>query len=156
MNSFRISKYDPDKRAEPGYLESQWTSISDVGDTFDGGVLTMNEYLRVEGLHLSFIREFLSACKADVLKIEALEDHKGFGWENGEEIFLDGILEFSKGALREWYWAKLESNKAFIHFGYDYYVYVGTSLDYATVKEIAVRNKLYCEDIPSPYMSTGL
>lgn len=152
MNSFRISKYDPDKRCDPDYLESQWTSISDVGDCFDSTVLTMDEYLRAEGRYLSFIREFLSECKVDKLIVKSLEDYKRFGWENNEVIDTETIMEFSKGALREWYWAKLESNKAFIHFGYDYYVYVGTLLDYVTVNEIANRNMLFCEDTPSPYI----
>jgi hypothetical protein len=50
MNYVRITKYDPQNRDANGHytLVDEWTSISDVGKSFQGKILTMEQYLAIE------------------------------------------------------------------------------------------------------------
>lgn len=49
MMNYRISKYNPKYRDEHGiYTRDEWTSISDVGEYFNGYEVTMEEYLDTE------------------------------------------------------------------------------------------------------------
>ena len=54
MNGWRITKYNPAFRDERGvYLKDEWTSVSDVGKSFDGVVLTFKEYREIEDNYVS-------------------------------------------------------------------------------------------------------
>lgn len=58
----RITKYDPQYRNELGYyLRDEWTEISDVGRTFEGKLLTANEYLETEARYVEALKILLNA-----------------------------------------------------------------------------------------------
>jgi hypothetical protein len=40
MNEYRICKYNPRFRVNGVYIKDEWTSVSDIGKTFEDGVLT--------------------------------------------------------------------------------------------------------------------
>ena len=42
MNHYRISKYSPEYRQNGVYLKDEWTSIADVGKTFDGVMMSID------------------------------------------------------------------------------------------------------------------
>jgi hypothetical protein len=55
-------------------------------------------------------------------------------------------------ALRKQVWARLEApRRAFVHFGYDYYMYIGTSRDTSKAAETVEAAGLYVERVRSPY-----
>jgi hypothetical protein len=53
--------------------------------------------------------------------------------------------------LRERFWCRLESRKAFIHVGFDYHMYVGVYHVCPAAEELARRLGLFVESFPSPY-----
>jgi len=53
--------------------------------------------------------------------------------------------------LRERYWAKLETDNAFIHIGYDYYMYIGVPKEATRAIEFAESWDLFVEEFNSPY-----
>lgn len=54
MYGWRIIKYNPAFRDERGaYLKDEWTSVSDVGKSFDGEVLTFEEYYKIENAYVA-------------------------------------------------------------------------------------------------------
>ena len=51
---WRITKYNPAFRNEKGaYLKNEWISISDVGKSFDGKILTLPEYQKAEDAYVA-------------------------------------------------------------------------------------------------------
>lgn len=61
------------------------------------------------------------------------------------------IRQVITACLREQCWLKITSEDFFIHFGYDYYMYIGSVLPSERVATIAAKYGLYCELYPSPY-----
>jgi hypothetical protein len=56
-----------------------------------------------------------------------------------------------RALLREEYWCKLESDSAYIHVGYDYYMYVGVPAECREAVAEATRLGLFVEPMQSPY-----
>lgn len=46
-----IVKYQPQYYKDGVYTKNEWISVSDIGESFDGEVLTKEEYLMVESAH---------------------------------------------------------------------------------------------------------
>lgn len=153
MNNYRISKYNPIYRQDGIYKKEEWTSMGDIGRIYDNIMFTPEMYLTVEQSYLSVIKSFCEQLNVDFLTVIGLEDYNCLcGFYNGQEVRLNDILQISRDCLREKYWCKLESKDSFIHFGYDYYLYVGSSMTYENVKKITDCYNLYIEPIPSPYL----
>ncbi|KEH85357.1 MULTISPECIES: hypothetical protein [Clostridium] len=173
MYCWRITKYNPIYRSEDGnYLKKEWTSIFDVGKSFDGKKLSLKEYLLTEDLYIKAIIEFINFLRIPSLKACELEKYeesiqtdkypeiytiqmiKIFKTiKNEDDISVNKIGDLVKLILREHLWCKLENkNKMFIHFGYDYYMYIGSysKCDYIInkIKEMG----LFVEKIKSPYL----
>lgn len=67
MYSYRITKYNPVFGNEFGYYDrSEWTSISDIGKSFDGIILSFDEY------YISENKLFI--CYKIYCKIEQYQD----------------------------------------------------------------------------------
>ena len=143
MNSWRITKYNPKYRNELGhYKKHEWTSVSGIGEVFNGEVLCADEYLRVENLYIDAVLEILECNGIDKLTVNSLEKHRSMKWEikpnknlkrirwrikSNDNIQKDDLSDVIKLILREQFWCHLEhENKMFVHFGYDYYMYVGS------------------------------
>lgn len=61
----RVTKYNPIYRNEKGgYMKDEWTDFSDIGETFDGKVLTREEYEEVEQHYISMIDDCFKALNA--------------------------------------------------------------------------------------------
>jgi len=154
--NFRITKYDPSKRNELGhYLAKDWTSISDIGKDFSGRILTKAEYQRVESSYLESISAFLIDSKIEHLAVQQLEMHgTQFNFRIGQELNLGEVLQISRLSLQEKLWCKLQSpRRAYVHFGYDYYMYIGVSRPCIAAITKAQSLGLFVEPFRSPYLN---
>ena len=174
MFEYRITKYDQSQRNEGGlYIgPSAWTSYSDVGETFDGKVLTIEECFRVESEYISAATEIFKEIGLPYLRLTRLE---GREWEEDDLSSRDGPLydlAFKASDLTEdakilpkdiptllqmifrgFLYATLEwRDEFYIHIGWDFYMYVGTNKDTAVQS-----SELFIErDHPSPYQAYNL
>ena len=156
MKYYRVSKYDPRKRDFKGFYQAEeWTSISDIGKVFAGKELTLDEYLRTEKNYLCFIKQFVELFGTKIW-IRAVEIYQecSISWGNGQRVdHNDEYLCFARDCLREQCWGKIVGKSFFIHFGYDYYIYIATNVDYRIINQMANLNNLYIEKMKSPYFN---
>ena len=149
MYEFRITKYDPNKRNKLGhYLDAnEWTCFSDVGKS-----VSLEEYEAIEKAYiLSVIDLFLNAG-ISYLKIKGFENyHKHSDLKENEVILMADLSSELQSVLRNEFWCMFESEKGFVHFGYDYYMYVGVSeINNLLIDKIRNR-RLFVEEFVSPY-----
>jgi hypothetical protein len=118
--------------------------VSDVGRAYDGRIVTCSEYLQVETSYVQALKRFLEASRLKTLRVADLQVNEIGGssipCELADEtrahvgIVVDGLSVCGREldwvvrlALREALWCRLKGEGRFyIHFGYDYYVYVGS------------------------------
>ena len=162
MYSWRITKYDPLKRdADGSYLDlEEWTCFSEVGTK-----VSMEEYQKQEEKYVHAITTFMAEMGLNRVYVIALEQ-----WSDevrnqsaneflskiwiGKAVTVQEVRELAKLTLRNAIWCKLGYKKQFfIHFGYDYYMYIGASEECAKAKEIVKETGLFIEDFKSPYLS---
>ena len=153
INEFRISKYDISKRMNGFFQDIDWTSFSDIGKVYHDKELTLETYLQVENAYLWFIESICSTLGITQMEINSLEDPRNRCIHKDGSFLLsvDEILNVSRDCLREYYWCRIEHPRLFLHFGYDYYLYVGSKLNFVQIKNIASEYGLYTEIKSSPY-----
>ena len=156
MNQLRITKYDPSLRDSTGaFMGPDWTSHSDIGGSFGGRVLTEQEYLRVESAYVASAIALLSADGVTSLRVHDLE--RGGSIREGQEIGLDSVDALFRSVLRDEFWCRFESaDGAFVHFGYDYYMYVGVGSLSPLALSDAAGLGLFVEPFTSPYLSNSI
>lgn len=161
MFSWRVTKYNPELRNEDGsYInQDEWISISDVGTT-----VSEEEYLKVESNYLDAIDAFMHEMGVKEVSIEALEQNfleeqepvvQSFlkNFQVGSKLSTWAMRELSKWTLREVVWCKLSvPNQCFIHFGYDYYLYIGAKKDCSNARKKVEGLGLYVEEFRSPHL----
>ncbi|PQO36938.1 hypothetical protein C5Y96_07180 [Blastopirellula marina] len=173
MFAVRATKYDPTKRDARGIFHiNEWTSISDIGKTFDGKELTPEDYLQMEDAYIAAIFQLLEATGLSCLAIELLENKMGPDarrslqqldtWQLRKklgaiaiegELDLEGIELISRLSLREALWCKLKGDHAtYVHFGWDYYMYLGTEREGACLG--SPPSGMHFETLKSPYAQT--
>jgi hypothetical protein len=150
----RITKYNPNfRRADGAYTRDEWTEFTDIGHSFGGVVLTLEEYQRVEAAYVTTALAFLGEAGVSSLVVVGLENAGG-----GQGVPADGA-GISRGqlgpvierVLRGEFWCKLESPEAFIHIGWDYYMYVGVPRRCPKAARHARKLGLFVEELGSPY-----
>ena len=152
LHQYRISKHPKDIYTGVS-SDDQWTSLSDVGKIFCGKALTYSEYIYTENQYLEFIEWVCKTSGVERLRITNLEDYQGLShypnlsWTEGVEQ----VKAIARDCLREKYWCKLQSRNMFIHFGYDYYLYIGLQVDCTQIYHIASSLGLFVKKMPSPY-----
>jgi hypothetical protein len=163
---WRVTKYDPERRDDRGaFLDDDWTSISDIGNSYGGTALTLAEYLATEDRYVASALAFLRESGIPRLVVEDLEvaapsakaQELGLSPlsppEEGARLDADGVADVVRMALREDIWCRLEApGRFFIHFGYDYYMYVGSRADLPAAVAETRRLGLYVELFPSPHL----
>lgn len=153
MTEYRITKYDPTKRKNGIYQENVWTSISDIGKSFVDGTLSFEKYKKVEQAYIDFCITLMHEANISSLSIcspEYYDEGLSFQSTVSEENILRDVIMC---CLREQCWVKLETENFFIHFGFDFYMYVGTDMSRTVVEETARKFNLFCEIFQSPYNS---
>lgn len=165
MFQWRVTKYNPKHRDVDGkYLHDEWTSIADVGRTFTDGGLTLESYLNVESAYVDTATQFIEESGAPRLfarDVEATNVAAAHGAaavierppREGEEIVLADLARLCRLCLRELLWCRIESadGTCFVHFGYDFYMYVGSPIDCRRTIDFARRIGLFVEPRESPY-----
>ena len=154
MFEFRVTKYDPAYRnAGSSYTRNEWTSVSDIGQRFDGVVLTEPEYQRVEDAYAATAVAFLQEAGVPSLAVAGLENHATvpLPFTEGSALGPTEVGWVVRRLLREEFWCRLESEGAFIHVGYDYYMYVGVPMACPDAVTLARQFGLFPEPFRSPY-----
>ncbi len=153
MFEYRITKYEPALRdARGAYTRDEWMSFGDIGQTFGGQVLSCGEYRRLEDAYVSAALAFLREAEVKALTVEGMEAHGSPPpVAAGDSVGLSEISEIIRRVLREEFWCRLEGAAAFVHIGYDYYMYVGVSGACPEAERLSQRLGLYVEAFRSPY-----
>jgi hypothetical protein len=151
---YRVTKYDPALRDSSGaFLGDDWISIGDIGRSFGGVVLTQARYQEVEDAYVAAALAFLREAGVPTLTVTGLENHGGVpvAFSNGSVLTLDEIDEGVRRVLREEFWCRFEGWSAFVHLGYDYYMYVGVPHTCPAAQALASSLGLFIEEFRSPY-----
>ena len=112
-------------------------------------------YLNVENSYLSAMKSFLDEAGIESLELTALErrDTPADGFLHRRNLSIAQSLDFARLVLREEAWGKLVvPGKAYVHFGYDYYMYIGVPSKCERSIAIARDPGLFVERIRSPYL----
>lgn len=152
MNQYRVTKYNPLNRAPNGvYLLDEWTDFSDIGKTFAGNVFTAEEYKIVEDNYIGMCLAIWEKSGCPKLSIHSIEiyDECAAVPQNVEKP--QQLTMVIQEILENQVWAKLECCKLFFHFGWDYYMYIGTDMDRTVLEDCAWQFHLFVEKMQSPY-----
>ena len=167
MNQYRVTKYNPLFRNEKGsYLKDEWTEYSDVGKSYNESKLSIEEYLNTEDKYISAVINFMMQNNVEFIfannieinespfDIYATDDMKKMYvlLSENKKIEIADISSICKLILRNYIWCKLEQEKMFVHFGYDYTMYIGVDNKENTnvIKNIE-KSGLFVEEFQSPY-----
>jgi len=150
---YRITKYDPAYRDAAGhYTLDEWYLHSQIGEVFGGVTLTEKEYLQVESAYVTAALHFHDEAGQPNVFAVGVEDHKNLGAPmEGALIPRELLPEICRAMLREEYWCRIEGGDFFIHFGWDYYMYVGASTPCPASLAQAQDLHLFPEPLISPY-----
>jgi hypothetical protein len=165
---YRITKYNPQDRNELGhYQKKDWIGIDDIGKTFDKKKLTLQKYLQVEAAYaqaIIYIMDYLNLesltlknftklklTHPELLNQEMLNVYNNT--INDEQIDKIKVFLLTKLLLREEIAGIFEKKEMFVHFGYDYYMYIGSSKELPQDLRNKIENLgLFVEDFESPYL----
>lgn len=145
---YRVTKYDPKLRDIHGrFLVNEWTSFSDIGTS-----VTEIDYEATEKAYIETALAMLEEtdCKGlFVVKLESTGNEPDI--REGDYLELQKLETAFRCVLREEAWCRFENLSHFVHFGYDFYMYVGTPEICSQAIEFAKYSGLYVEDFRSPY-----
>ncbi len=167
MFSWRITKYNPSYRNASGsYQKNEWSSFTDIGKNFDNKQLTLNDYLLIEDAYIGAIVCFMECNHINTMRVTNLEkqrlpeDRSSYSEEmvNALNLVANNIIadketikSIGRLILREAFWCKLKAKNMYVHFGYDYYMYIGSkNACNETVVKIE-HSGLFVEEYDSPY-----
>lgn len=156
MFEYRITKYNPIFRVNGIYTRDDWTSICDVGKKYNGCTLTTDECATVMSNYVNCIMEIIATAQVPEFTVSDVEVYnikykRKFRLKNGEVVSQQRLRYIIMGCLEEKVWCHLSSKNAYIHFGYDLYVYVGCELDHSSIEHICSKYGLFGEPFTSPY-----
>lgn len=164
-----IVKYKPENYRDMVYCVDEWTSVSDIGHSFEGTVLTLEEYISMENNYLNAVKDILIASGCKYMTIYYAEIHprsiKKFlrksilhepvsetidfitSFEEEQRITIDTAIALFRYCLRDYIYIEFTNNAKGVAFdsGYDYYMHVKTPLDEATLRTIVTKHNLYLD-----------
>lgn len=163
--SYSIVKYRPQfYDSQSCYTRDEWISVSDIGKSFEDGVLTENEYLETEKHYIDTAIELARLSGCTFLTVDYLEDKTkdivqrsekysmGFNLmksakriRQGMRIHISDCADYLRLSLRECCFVIFtnHSHNFNIQFGYDYYMFIYTVLPKSQVENVVSTNKLY-------------
>lgn len=166
---WRITKYNPIFRNEKGhYLIEEWTCPSEIGKIINGDLFTLESYLLTEHAYVETIISFLvekhhyslrviqasnrSISHEDKISVLYEQEFDEINIKEDMIVNIDDIRIICKMVLRNFADCQLFSkDKFFVHFGWDYYMYIGSSQKSLTAVEFAAKSGLFVEECLSPY-----
>lgn len=167
MYYWRISKYNPRYRENNVYQNHEWTSIHDIGNKFNGEEFTLNAYVDCEEQYINAVIWAMKELNIISLKLDGVEKYGydrdcGLAETSAEEFYnslkddmviqANDIEIIMKLMLREMIWGKLSSENLYIHFGYDYYMYIGSSKELKETQKYIESSSIFIESMKSPYI----
>lgn len=154
-HELRVSRYRP---GVPQSATSTWTSMSDVGQLFDDGLLSLAEYERVEQLYLAALASLLDAAGRPELTVSEVQvapsaSAAARAVRDGARVGVAEALEICRLELREELSCRLDDDQRFyVHVGFDFYLYVGCERLSPSVIAAIEGSGLFIEHkVPSPY-----
>lgn len=161
MYSWRVTKFNPLHRDESGSykIKDEWTAYSEIGSK-----VSEEEYLETEEKYINAVLSFMNEMNVDKLYLKDLELHsEGVMEQNassfmltmwlGKEVSKQEIKELIKLTLRESIWCSLSYKKQFsVHFGYDYYMYIGAAKDCPKARTKVITSGLFVEEFSLKYI----
>lgn len=152
MFEYRISKYNPKYRINGKYTRNEWSSVADIGKEFCDGILSEQECCDTIDRYCECVKDVLQSIGVKHLSISDLEKYeKHIKWKNGQIISLDEVASVVRECLWENCWCRLSGEAAFIHFGYELYMYLGCTLQTDQFSLICDRHQMFYEIRNSPY-----
>jgi len=154
MIQYRVTKYNPALRdARGGYLRDEWIMFSQIGSEIGGKVLTKHEYERIEQAYVDSALAFLNEGGVTSLTIEGLENHKKLSLDFGERslVSMEHLGALIRQILREEFWCRFEGHNGFLHFGWDFYMYIGVPHRCLAAEQFTREFGLFPEECASPY-----
>jgi hypothetical protein len=126
--------------------------FKDIGKTYSGVLFTREEYERVEEAYVQAALSFLRESGLSSIRVAGIENHskQPLDFDNNSVLPLDRIGEIIRRTLREEIYCRLEGSECFIHFGWDYYMYIGVPHPCPTAQRRAAELGLYVEEFASP------
>ncbi len=166
MIKYRISKYNPKFRDDDGvYLKNEWTSMSDIGKTFDGKVFVKQEYEYVEKNYLNFFVQLCSIYKVDKINIRKIEIYdadylmkdivslpilyNSIKLKNKKicNVTISQATKFLQYCLREKCWGEIVVGSLCLDIGYEYYLNISSRFEIMSIEDLANKNSLYVENV---------
>jgi hypothetical protein len=116
-------------------------------------LLTLEEYELVDQAYIDSAIQFLTDSGIDALTVHALENRSAgpTAPAEGDRMDLAAAAIVMRSILREEYWCQLEATASYVHFGWDYYMYVGVCDPCESACEAARSRGLFVERFASPY-----
>jgi hypothetical protein len=154
MIEYRVTKYNPTLRDSRGaYLREEWIMFSQIGREVGSEVLTEHEYVRVEQAYVDSALAFLNEGGLTSLRIEGLENPKKLALDVREHsiISMERLGALIRQILREEFWCRFEGHNGFLHFGWDFYMFIGVPYRCLAAEQFAEKLGLYPEEFASPY-----
>lgn len=153
MKQYRVTKYNPaDRDVNRAYQKDEWTDFSDIGNSFGGHVLTADEYYEVESHYIQMCVDVWEKQGGHPISVNDVEKRDFVLFVPKTLKDKEQLSKMIKKILECKLWARLAGDDFFIHFGYDYYMYIGTLLEMDAMSELASKYNLYCEEMNSPYL----
>lgn len=165
---YRITKYNPSYRNREGvYIHDDWSSISEIGKVFNNNSLSFESYKTCEDAYVKAINLIIDTNKITNLQVEGFEKGYIIGYPDMKEcdiqVFFNKVKNgicigkqeielISRLTLREMMWCKLTNEQLYVHFGYDYYMYVGSVKELTNEVNMIQDHGLFVEKFASPYL----
>jgi len=154
VREYRVTKYDPALRAPTGeYKSDDWIMFSQIGQSFRGAALTEQEYKRVENAYVQAALAFLNESGIAALRVVGLENPRKSQLEFAEGSLLpqESLSDVFGRILRNEFWCRFQADDGFVHFGWDYYMYIGVPRRCPEAEQTASELGLYVEEFTSPF-----
>ncbi|MFD2332527.1 hypothetical protein ACFSR7_24990 [Cohnella sp. GCM10020058] len=149
--------------------KNDWTSIFDIAKP--NASYSLEDYILFEELYIEAITGFIDFLQLRRVQVQRLEKRdKKLRIHHFPQLYSREMVELyssvqeyqlvdkesagslSRLALRENLWFKLiAGDKLFVHFGYDYYMYIGSDLACSAVINKIINSGLFAEPWISPY-----
>ena len=158
-----IVKYSPEHYKDGVYTKDEWTSILDICRTFDGKKLYLPEYLETETRYANTIVDIINHLKINEVILQQSYKRKTYltlpygnlpfnssidyinRTKSQSVIPVEQVPAIVRLSLRNWGYFPFYSagHELAVDFGYDFYMYVHTSMDLQELNGIVRANKLF-------------
>ncbi len=145
LRYYQISKYSTNVRLSRDAFSFDWTSVADVGRSYNGKIFTMDDYCAMEAKYVASVDRILDRQGIQTLKLSYLERQEKDTWQEGKSLNRDEIHLFIKESLQEKCWGQLTGKQFIWEAGYDYYMHIGCSAELDEMQSLMSEFGLYVE-----------